>query len=51
MKHISYALILLAFYLLVGFVIWMTKSPWWIFMGLFAPVMVDCECDDKDDDN
>lgn len=37
MKHIGIALIYVAFYALIGFALWVTKSVWVLLALLFIP--------------
>jgi hypothetical protein len=37
MKHVGIALIYIAFFALIGFALWLTKSPWVLWALLLTP--------------
>lgn len=35
MRYLSYTAIVISYLALIGYVIYLTESPWWILMSLF----------------
>lgn len=35
MRYLSYTAIVISYLALIGYVIYLTQSPWWILMSLF----------------
>jgi hypothetical protein len=50
MKYVSYTLVALAYLTLVGYVVYLTQSPWWILMSLFVGALPTNQNDKEEEE-
>jgi hypothetical protein len=50
MRYLSYTAIVISYLSLIGYVIYLTESPWWILMSLFiGSIPTESNKEDKEE--